>query len=88
MKIKKEITLTYEIERGFVIFSDLRTLSLALGTQSVAGNLHMYDIKKKDGNYYVPVKALENKYEKKKKFVEKQIEYLEIMGKIVAEINK
>jgi len=86
-KIKKEITLTYEVTKDHVIFNDLRTLSLAMGTQSVSGNYHMYDIKKKDGNFYVPIKSLKEKYEKKKKIVEKQLEYLEIMGKIVNELK-
>jgi hypothetical protein len=86
--IKKEIILKYEIKENSLIFDDLRTLSLAMGTQSVSGNLHIYDVEKKDNRYIVPLKSISERYEKKKKVVEKQIEYLEIMKQIIDEFPK
>jgi hypothetical protein len=86
--IKKEIILQYEVKGENLIFDDLRTLSLAMGTQSVSGNFHIFDIEKKENRYVVPIKAIRERYEKKKKVVEKQIEYLEIMKQIIDEVSK
>lgn len=87
MKIKRELVLTYEVEGDDLIFDDLRTLSLAMGTQSVSGNLSIYNVAKKDGRYYVPIKSIKERFEKKRRFVKKQNEYLEIMAEIIEKIK-
>jgi hypothetical protein len=87
MKITKQITLTYDIENDKVIFHDLRTLGIALGTSAVSGNFHIYGVEKKGGDYYIAIKTLVDKFERKQALVAKQIEQMQTMAQIVNQIQ-
>ena len=85
MKITKEIILNYEIEGKYLVFNDLRTLALAMGTSSVSGNLSFYDVKREDGKYYVSIDTIKDRYNKKTARMDKEREYLTIMDQIIKE---
>jgi hypothetical protein len=87
MKITKEIILNYEIEGKNLVFSDLRTLVLAMGTSSVSGNLSFYDIERKDGKYYVSIDTIRERHKRKVARIDKEREYLSIMDQIIKEFE-
>ena len=87
-KITKQITLTYDIRDDKLVFSDLRTLCLALGTSSVSGNLSVYGVEKKDGEYYVSVDKIKERIKKKQERLDKEQEYLDIMKQLIEQMEE
>jgi hypothetical protein len=63
LEIRKEMVLNYTRKGNELIFDDLRTLSLAMGTTSVVGNLHVYDVEKRGKQYVYDINKLQERYE-------------------------
>lgn len=82
-RITKEIVLHFDCISDHLVFDNLQTLSLAMGTKSVAGNYNYYGIEKKGREFYVKLKTVEERLEKKKKELEKLKEDIELMGNII-----
>lgn len=62
MKITKEIEVNATKKGKLLIINDLATLSMALGTSSVSGNIHMYPGLKKVGTHWeVPLSTIEDR---------------------------
>jgi len=76
--MKKETTVQINLNISkndkFFVCHDLTTLQIIMGTKAVSGNLHIYDITKEHGYYYVPIETVRKRFnelsEKKKKIDE------------------
>ena len=88
MRIKKELIMNYEVEGTKLVFDDLRTLVLAMGATSVAGNLTIYGIEKKKGKYYVEIETIRERRRKKMERIRKEQEYLDTMNQILDSLGK
>ena len=88
MKVKKELVLTFELEGNKLVFDDQRTLVLAMGATSIAGNLSIYGIEKKNGKYYVEVEKIRERRKMKIERIRKETEYLDIMNQILDSIGE
>ena len=88
MRIKKELIMNYEIEGTKLVFDDLRTLVLAMGASSIAGNLSIYGIEKKKGKYYVEIETIRERRRKKMERIRKEQEYLDTMNQILDSLGK
>jgi hypothetical protein len=88
MRIKKELIMNYEIEGTKLVFDDQRTLVLAMGATSIAGNLAIYGIEKKKGKYYVEIETIRERRRKKMERIRKEQEYLDTMNQILDSIGK
>ena len=83
MRIKKELIMNYEVEGTKLVFEDQRTLVLAMGATSIAGNLTIYGIEKKNGKYYVEIETIRERRRKKMERIRKEQEYLDTMNQIL-----
>ena len=88
MRKKKELIMNYEVEGTKLVFEDLRTLVLAMGATSIAGNLTIYGIEKKKGKYYVEIETIRERRRKKMERIRKEEEYLDTMNQILEGIDK
>ena len=88
MKIRKELIMNYEVEGTKLVFEDQRTLVLAMGATSIAGNLTIYGIEKKKGKYYVEIETIRERRRKKMERIRKEQEYLDTMNQILDSIGK
>lgn len=82
-RITKEITLHFYKIDDQLIFDDQRTLSQAMGTKGIAGNLGVYGIEKKGNEFYVKLATIKERLEKKKRELQKLQDYIDVMEKIV-----
>jgi len=83
MKITKTITLNIEKEGNYIICRDLNTLCLIMGTKGVGGSMHIYNIERKKGKYYIPLSVIKERV-KTLSLRKQQIEQsLEIMEQVV-----
>lgn len=64
MKINIPIEMEITKKNKNFICGDLTTLSMLMGTKSVSGNFHLYNIKKDGKNYIVPIKIVEERRDK------------------------
>ena len=88
MRIKKELIMNYEVEGTKLVFEDQRTLVLAMGATSIAGNLTIYGIEKKNGKYYVEIETIRERRRKKMERIRKEQEYLDTMNQILDSLGK
>jgi hypothetical protein len=88
MKVKKEITFTFERKGDKLVFDSLRLVQLALGSVAVAGNLSIYGVEKKNGKYYVDIENIKGRRQKKIERIRKETEYLDIMDQILDGIGE
>jgi hypothetical protein len=82
-RIKKEIVMQFDKSGDHLIFDDLRTLCMAMGTKSLSGNYHFYGIEKKDNEWWVKIETIKARLQKKKAEIRKTQEYIDVMEKII-----
>ena len=80
--------MNYEVEGTALVFDDQRTLVLAMGATSVAGNLSIYGIEKKKGKYYVEIETIRERRRKKMERIRKEQEYLDVMNQILDSLDE
>jgi len=83
MEIKKAITLNIKSTKNHIICSDTLTLQMVVGTSGVVGSLHMYNITKKDGKYYIPKNTIKERIQTLEQRKQKIEAYLSTMKQIL-----
>ncbi len=74
-----------EITDDEIICDDLSTLKMIVGTSSVVGNLHRYDVEKKDGVFHVPKETVRKRIRILKNRIKKNEHHLNIMEQVLNE---
>lgn len=83
MKITKTIEIRLEEKGNKYIVSDLKTLDMLMGSSGVAGNLHLYGIKKEKKKWIVPKEIVKQRLIDIKERVERAMDKIEVMEQIL-----
>ena len=82
MEIKMIVELNVQRKGDTIIVGDLGTLNAIMGTHSAGANIHLYNIKKEKGKWYVPVSEVKERMELLKKRIERCEGSLKLMKQI------
>jgi len=82
------LNLKYDKRRKAFLVYDLATLNILLGTSAVSGNLHVYNIKKENKAWVVPITLVKERMSTIKDRIEKYQAKLKIMQRIMKVIKK
>lgn len=78
-----QINLSITKNDNFFVCHDLTTLQIIMGTKAVSGNLHIYDITKEHGYYYVPIETVRKRFEELTEKKKKLDETIRIIAQIL-----
>lgn len=81
--ITKTIKLRIEKTKTQVICYDLTTVQLVIGSKAVGGNLDVYNVKKINNKYMIPISYIKERIKELENRADKINESLSIMRKVV-----